>query len=219
MTNFSSTFSIGLHSALIVLGLSATMLHGQTGQGVIVGSVTDVSGAVIPSAKVRVTDRDTKFNYSPTTNAEGLYRAPYLNPGVYEVVFEAQGFKRLVRSTIQVRATETVRLDVILEVGSVTESIEVGAQASMLETETSSTGHLVSGVQLSKLPSPQMKVESMLWYVPGVTGQGGNGHAAGGRSRSFSMTTDGVSALTPGTGVIGTAGTCPPRSTTWKRSR
>ncbi len=204
MTNFSSTFSIGLHSALIVLGLSATMLHGQTGQGVIVGSVTDVSGAVIPSAKVRVTDRDTKFNYSPTTNAEGLYRAPYLNPGVYEVVFEAQGFKRLVRSTIQVRATETVRLDVILEVGSVTESIEVGAQASMLETETSSTGHLVSGVQLSKLPSPQMKVESMLWYVPGVTGQGGNGHAAGGRSRSFSMTTDGVSALTPGTGVIGT---------------
>lgn len=190
----------------LALGTLAAVMAAaaQTGQGTIVGSVTDSSGAAIAGSTVRITGKDTGFSYSPVTNDEGLYRQPYLNPGTYEVAFEAQGFKKLVRTSITVRSTETVRLDATLEVGQLVESIEVGAQATLLETETSSTGHLVSGHQLNRLPSPQMKVESMLWYVPGVTSQAGAGHAAGGRSRSFSMTTDGVSALTPGTGVIGT---------------
>lgn len=119
-------------------------------------------------------------------------------------MFEAGGFKRLVRSNIQVRSSETLRVDAALEVGNVVESIEVAASATLLETETSSTGHLVTGDQLTKLPSPQLKIESMLWYVPGITSQQGFGHAAGGRSRSFVMANDGVSALTLGTGVVGT---------------
>ncbi len=176
----------------------------QTGQGTIVGTVTDSTGAVVAGAQVRITDKETRFTYSPVTNEDGLYRQPYLNPGTYEVAFESQGFKKLVRTSIAVRSTETVRLDAQLEVGQVVESVEVGASATLLETETSSTGHLVTSQQLMKLPSPQMKIESMMWYVPGVTSQGGYGHAAGGRSRSFSMTSDGVSSLTPGTGVIGT---------------
>src|SRR5437016_526584 len=84
--------------------------------------------------------------------------------------------------------------------GSVTDS--TGAQ--LLETETATTGHLVSGTELTTLPTPQMKIESMLWYVSGVTSQSGNGHAAGGRSRAFQMTTDGASATNPGEGVVGT---------------
>lgn len=183
---------------------AALLLPAQTGQGTIVGSVNDTTGAVIAGVQIRMVHKETGFSYSPTTNEEGLYRQPYLNPGTYEVTFEAQGFKKLVRTAITVRSTETVRVDAQLEVGQVVESIEVGASATLLETETSSTGHLVSGRELVKLPSPQMKVESMLWYVPGVTSQGGFGHAAGGRSRSFQMTSDGVSSLTPGTGVIGT---------------
>jgi hypothetical protein len=186
---------------LLAAGCSA---YAQTGQGTIVGTVSDSTGAIVPGVQVRVTAKDTGFTYAPTTNDQGLYRQPYLNPGTYEITFEAQGFKKLVRTNIEVRSTETVRVDAQLEVGQVVESIEVGASATLLETETSSTGHLVTGAQLNKLPTPQMKVESMLWYVPGVTSQAGFGHAAGGRSRAFSMTTDGVSALTPGTGVIGT---------------
>lgn len=192
-----------LKGVLGVLVISAC-LFGQTGQGTIVGTVTDSTGAIVPGVRVRIANKETGFTYSPTSNAQGLYRQPYLNPGTYEMSFEADGFKRLVRSSIAVRSTETVRVDASLEVGQVVESIEVGASATLLETETSSTGHLVTGQQLTKLPTPQMKVESMLWYVPGVTSQSGYGHAAGGRSRSFSMTSDGVSSLTPGTGVIGT---------------
>ncbi|MBK9171129.1 MAG: TonB-dependent receptor [Bryobacterales bacterium] len=176
----------------------------QTGQGIMTGLVTDSSGAIIPGVNLRITNRATGFVHTAQTNAEGLYRVPYLTPGMYEVIFESEGFRRIVRSNIQVRSTETVRLDATLEVGSVVEQIEVAASASLLETETSMTGHLVTGTQLTKLPTPQMKIESMLWLVPGVTGQAGSGHAAGGRSRAFVIANDGVSGMTPGTGSIGT---------------
>jgi hypothetical protein len=176
----------------------------QTGRGGIVGTVSDPAGAVVPGVAIRVTQAGTGFSSTTVSNAEGLYRVPYLNPGMYELTFEAPGFKRLMRSQIQVRAAETPRVDVVLEVGQVIEQVQVSARAALLETETSSTGHLVTGTELTKLPTPQMKVESMLWYVPGVTGQRGSGHAAGGRSRAFVMANDGVSGMTPGTGSIGT---------------
>jgi hypothetical protein len=198
--------TITLLAVLVVFSLSllAPPAVAQTGQGTLVGQVSDTSGAIIAGVAVRITNKQTGFVYSAFTNEEGLYRTPYLNPGFYEITFEAQGFKKLLRSDIQVRSTETARLDVVLEVGSVVESVEISARAALLETETSSTGHLVTGVQLAKLPTPQMKIESMLWYVPGVTGQAGSGHAAGGRSRAFVIANDGVSAMNPGTGAIGT---------------
>jgi hypothetical protein len=89
---------------------------------------------------------ETGFTYSMATNEEGLYRLPYLNPGTYEISYEAQGFKKLVRTGIEVRSTETARVDVTLEVGNVTESVQVTGQAALLETETSMAGHLVDGI-------------------------------------------------------------------------
>jgi hypothetical protein len=73
------------------------------------------------------------------TNEQGLYRVPYLNPGSYQITFEASGFRRLVRSGIELRAAETPRIDVVLEIGQVVESVEVSARAALLETETSAT--------------------------------------------------------------------------------
>ncbi|MGH9720131.1 MAG: carboxypeptidase regulatory-like domain-containing protein [Bryobacteraceae bacterium] len=184
--------------------LASAFAFAQTGQGIIVGLVNDSSGAIIPSVAVRITNTQTGFVHTATTNEEGLYRVPYLNPGMYEIAFESQGFKKLLRTNIQVRSTETARVDVTLEVGTVVDTVEVGAATTVLETETSVTGHLVTGTELVKLPTPQMKIESMLWYVPGVTSQNGVGHTAGSRSRAFVLGNDGVSGLTPGTGVVGT---------------
>ncbi|MBM3784119.1 MAG: carboxypeptidase regulatory-like domain-containing protein [Acidobacteria bacterium] len=148
--------------SLVLASVLTVAVSAQTGQGIVVGLVADASGAVIPNTKISVKDRDTGFVYSATSNEEGLYRAPYVNPGFYDVTYEAQGFKRAVRTNIQVRSTETARVDVTLEVGSVAEQIEVSSRAVLLETETSMTGHLVTGAELTKLPTPQMKVESML---------------------------------------------------------
>ncbi len=187
-----------------LLLLLPAALAAQTGQGTMTGLVTDPTGALIPGVSVRIVNNATGFVYSALTNNEGLYRVPYITPGVYDVTLEADGFKRSVRTGIQVRSTETARLDVALEVGSLVEQVEVSAAGLVLETETSSTGHLVTGQTLTALPTPQMKIESMLWYVPGVVGQRGQGHAVGGRSRAFNMSNDGVSGLTPGTGTLGT---------------
>lgn len=184
--------------------LIAPIVTAQTGQGTLTGSITDSTGAIIPGVSVSIVNQANGFVYSAVSNAEGIYRVPYLNAGMYQISYETAGFKKLVRQNIQIRSTETLGLNVILEIGDVVESVEVSAAAQLLETETSTTGHLISGKELTTLPTPQMKIESMLWYVAGVTSQRGNGHVAGGRSRAFQMTTDGALATNPGEGTVGT---------------
>ena len=143
----------------------------QTGQGTIVGRVTDTTSGIVPGVAVHLQHAGTGFTYDALTNEEGMYRIPYLNPGTYEITFEAQGFKKTVNSNITVRSTETTRVDVVLEIGQVVDSIEVKAETPLLETETSTVGHLVSGDIRNKLPTPQQKIQSILWYMPGVTSQ------------------------------------------------
>src|SRR5688572_8622746 len=189
---------------LIFLLLSAASAFAQTGQGSIVGSVTDSSSGVIPGVAVRAQHTGTGFTYNAITTDEGIYRLLYLNPGTYEVTYESPGFKKLVRSNVAVRSTETVRVDVVLDVGQVVDSIEVKADVALLETETSTVGHLVTGEILNKLPTPQQKIQSILWYLPGVTSQGGDGHIAGQRSRAFVATMDGVSGMEPVRGEVAT---------------
>jgi len=191
-----------------VLFVAALLLpppgQAQTGQGTIVGTVSDATGAVIPDVSVTSTNRDTRVNRATVTNAEGIYRIPYLNPGYYEINFEADGFKKLLRSNIQVRSSETVRVNVPLEIGNVVETVEVSAASQLLETETSVTGDLVPGEILTSVPIPQMKIQSILWYMAGMTNQGGYGHVAGQRSRAFQATMDGVSGMEPVRGGVST---------------
>jgi hypothetical protein len=205
MVRLLGRVSLSLFLLFGALVFSGAVVYAQTGQGTLTGSITDSSGAVIPTVAVVVKNENTGFTYNAVTNEEGIYRVPYLNAGMYEVTYEATGFRRMVRNGVQIRSTETLGLNITLEIGNVVESVEVSAGAQLLETETSTTGHLVSGVELTTLPTPQMKIESMIWYVAGVTSQSGNGHTAGGRSRAFQMTTDGVSATNPGEGTVATA--------------
>ena len=95
----------------------ASAAYSQTGQGTLTGSVTDTSGAIVSGVSVLVRNQNTGFTYNAVTTQEGIYRVPYLNVGSYEVAFEAAGFKKLARKDIPIRSTETLRLDVTLEVG------------------------------------------------------------------------------------------------------
>ncbi|MCC6862662.1 MAG: TonB-dependent receptor [Bryobacterales bacterium] len=183
--------------AVLATLLCSSVSFGQTGQGIITGLVTDSSGAIMPGVTVTVRNPETDFTYKVVTNAEGLYRVLYLNPGYYEISYEVQGFKRLVRSNIQVRSTETTRVDVTMEIGSVAESVEVTGAAPLLETETSMAGHLVTAVTVTRIPNPQRHIYSLPWIFPSVTSQGGWGHAVGQRSRSFNVTLDGVPGVEP----------------------
>src|SRR5690349_11635696 len=122
--------------ALCVALLTATGASAQTtGAATIVGTVTDSTGAVVPQAKVTVVNTETNFNFAGLTNQDGYYYVPYLRPGIYKVTIEAPGFKRYVRDSIELRTNDSPRIDVKLEIGNVSESVEVQAETPLLETE------------------------------------------------------------------------------------
>src|SRR5215470_12408948 len=121
------------------LGFAAGALA-QVDTGTISGRVTDPTGAPIPAVQVSLVQTENNFHYTAITNADGIYRVQSLQPGTYRVTFEAAGFKRGVHESVPVRVGDVRPVDATMEVGTVTESVEVKAQSVLLETETSSTG-------------------------------------------------------------------------------
>ncbi len=132
--------------------LVSVALAQTTGTATVVGTITDNTGAVVPGAAINIVNNETQFVYNGETNTEGGYYVPNLNPGTYRLTIQAQGFKRYVREGVILRTSEQPRIDVQLEVGSVTESINVAASAPLLETETTSTGQVLEGETIVKIP-------------------------------------------------------------------
>src|SRR5579871_6073790 len=97
----------------------------QLNTGTITGTVTDPSGALVPDVKVTARNTATNLARETTTSGAGVYRVSDLIVGPYEVTFEAPAFKKLVRTGITLDVTQVVRVDAKMEVGSVTESVQV----------------------------------------------------------------------------------------------
>jgi outer membrane receptor protein involved in Fe transport len=166
-------FSVrGVWVALFAILLTAFPLCAQIDNGNITGRVTDQSGAAIAGAQVTVTQTAMNFETVTQSNEEGLYRANQLRPGPYTVAVVAQGFKRTVRQEIDLRMGETLQVNVALEIGAVAESVEVKAEAAMLQTETSATGQVVEGDYFYRLPNFQRNIKGILFFTPGMTYSG-----------------------------------------------
>jgi uncharacterized surface anchored protein len=135
--------------ALVGVSLLA---QSSTGTATMVGAVTDSTGSVVPGARITVTNADAGFVFTSITTAEGTWYIPNLNPGSYQLRIEAQGFKAYVQNGITLRTGEQPRIDVRLEVGNLTESIQVTGTAPLLETETSTSGQVLEGQTLIKMP-------------------------------------------------------------------
>src|SRR5260370_29379558 len=135
-------------SALLAQAPSAQ----TTGAAPILGTVTDTTGAVIPGVKVTVVSTETGFHFEGVTNNDGYYYIPYLRPGVYNVTIEAQGFKKYVRESIELRTNDQPRIDVKLEIGSMAESVEVVGSTPLLETETPVTGGVMESQTVLHIP-------------------------------------------------------------------
>lgn len=132
------------------------------------GTVTDSSGAVVANAKVTAINIATNFETETVTNTEGLYRMPFLRPGDYRVRIIAPGFKTFVRDNIELRIGSTLPINGVLELGSLTESVNVSAEAPLLETETSTTGTVVNGEFFARMPLFQRHSRGVLYLTPGV---------------------------------------------------
>jgi hypothetical protein len=191
-----------LLAAIAFLTAGSTLAQ-TTGAATIVGTVTDTSGAVIPGAKITVVNTETNFQFAGLTNQDGYYYVPYLRPGVYKVEIEATGFKRAVREGIELRTNDSPRVDVKLEVGNVTESVEVQAETPLLETETVVAGGVLSGNVVVQIPVLQKLTFRILPYLPDT--QVINGlHLNGQRERAMGYNLDGLGAKEPVTGAVGT---------------
>jgi hypothetical protein len=167
-----------------------------TGTATIAGAVTDSSGSAVVGARVTVTNTGTGVAISTSTTGEGTYYVPTLNPGTYRVQIEFQGFKQYVREGIVLRTAEQPRIDVQLEVGAVSESVNVSGSAQLLETETSGSGAVLEGTTIIKMPVLQKAFNRIVLYTPGMQVVNGQ-HAIGQRQRAFGMTIDGVSGKEP----------------------
>ncbi|MEW5977870.1 MAG: carboxypeptidase-like regulatory domain-containing protein [Acidobacteriota bacterium] len=138
-------------SLFLLFDASSTSLA-QTATGQITGTVRDTSGAVMAGTKVGLTNRDTNFTREITTNSDGDYVFPLLPVGTYSVTAEQAGFRVAKRSDIKVNVAQVVRIDLELEVGEVTQTIEVHSTAAAIDSETAAVGQIISQRQVVDLP-------------------------------------------------------------------
>src|SRR5215472_16463246 len=182
--------------------LAASLLaQSSTGTATMVGAVTDSTGAVVLGAKITVTNKDTGYVFTSLTTSEGTWYIPNLNPGNYQLKIEAAGFKSYVQEGITLRTAEEPRMDVRLEVGNVTEAIMVMGAPPLLETVTATSGQVLEGQTIVKMPVLQKAFYRMYLYMPGMNvisaTAGSEQHAVGQRQRALGYTIDGVDAKEP----------------------
>src|SRR5687767_7383109 len=127
---------------LIVALMLVASASAQDTRGQILGTVTDSGGAVVPGAVVRAINVNSGVESSAVTNSSGEYLIPFLIPGNYTVRAENPGFKRAERANVEVRISERIPVNIQLEVGAVSETVIVSANAVLLETGTASMGQV-----------------------------------------------------------------------------
>lgn len=151
---------------MLALTLVALTLA-QIETGIIVGTVTDPSGAAIVNAKVAINSVRTGRDTTLSTNTEGFFQSPPLAPGDYRLTAELAGFKRAVAS-IRVEVNQRVAADFKLEVGEVNQQVEVTATAQGLETETSTLGNIRSQKAVAELPLNARNYAFLIGLAPGA---------------------------------------------------
>ncbi len=147
--------------------LNVSMSFGQ-GAGAMLGTVTDASGAMIPGVEITVTNQGTNQVRTGITNETGNYRVEPLMNGVYSVSAELAGFRKEVRTDIKVDVDARVRIDFKLEVGSVSEVVEVTGAAPVVQTDSSQVGTVVDERKILDLPLNGRNFSSLAYITPGT---------------------------------------------------
>nr|MBP6822633.1 carboxypeptidase regulatory-like domain-containing protein [Acidobacteriota bacterium] len=140
----------------------------QEFRGSIAGRVTESSGAAVVGAQVTVTNVATNTSASAITSDTGEYQSLFLIPGNYTLSIEAKGFKKSIRQNVEVRVGDKLQLDITLEIGAVTESVNVTAEASLLETNTASAGQVIDRRRISELPLSDGNPFVLTRLAPGI---------------------------------------------------
>ena len=146
--------------AIVALCCAVLPLRGQEARGTLLGRVSDPSSAVIVAAKVEAVNDATGVRYSSTTNDSGDFLIPFLIPGPYTITVEHAGFKMYSRKGIVVRVNDQVSINVVLELGEASQTVNVSAESPMLDTSTASMGQVVESRSILELPLKDGMVRS-----------------------------------------------------------
>src|SRR5262249_52927258 len=201
---FSIKRAIELSTAVALLMLSsATVARAQFDSGQISGFVREYSKAVIPNATVTATNQGNGDRRQTTANADGYFVFPNLVVGDYTITAEAPGFRRFVETNIKLSAASKISVDIELQVGAVTESVEVTASTSQVQTETAQVGRTVDTRQIQDLTLNGRNPIFLALLKPGVIGgsigtfapddvTNGDFSINGGRSDEYVVMVDGA---------------------------
>ncbi len=186
-------------TALVLLSVLA---GAQTNVASITGICTDTSGAVVPNASVVITNLDTGISNRTQTNDAGVYFIPALNPGRYRVEVQVTGFRRKQLDNLQIETGQKARLDLTLEVGSVSENVEIQASAPLLQRETAEISETISAKEIRNLPMANRAPYNLLLLSAGIAAGGndpsdldysGAVSVNGSRTRGTAFVVDGAS--------------------------
>src|SRR6266852_9597775 len=191
------SFAIAFAIAVIAVCLATPGL-GQTVFGTILGTVTDVSGAVVPNVVITVTNQGENVSRDVRSDAQGNYQAENMKAGLYTVSAIATGFKDTVLTDVRLDARQTVRADMKLTVGSAAEKVTVEANAELVNTESEVISANVTSTEVLGLPANYRGAGStspykLLAFLPGVTGDDdGNISVQGTGTNQVEYTIDGI---------------------------
>src|SRR5262245_46742913 len=136
---------------MFIMSMPSALLNAQD-RGTITGQVVDATGAILPAAKVTLTNPSTGQTTTVATNTEGVYTFLSLNAGRYEITAEKEGFRKAQAANVLVQVSTVTRLDIQMELGGVQETVQVTSTTPLLQTERSDLGTVVDNKAIQQLP-------------------------------------------------------------------
>jgi hypothetical protein len=164
---------------MVLLGCACALA--QTITGSITGTVTDPSGAVVTNARVVATNVETGVTHGTNTNEAGVYNLVFLPVGQYTVTSEAKGFKKMVLGPFALEVNQIAKVDVKMEVGEISQSIEIAGVAPILQTESTQTGAALTADTVSSIPLNGRNFASLTQLIPGAISTSPNAMNTSGR--------------------------------------
>src|SRR3954449_7143421 len=153
---------------LILSTFLVLLLNAADPTGTIAGTILDPSGASVPNALVAVANTQTGLRREQRTSTDGQFIFPLLPIGTYEVSIEAGGFRRSIQTGVRVEADQSATLPITLQVGMPTESVQVQADAEMVETRSGALSQVISQQKVVGLPLDGRNAASLVLLAPGT---------------------------------------------------
>lgn len=184
--------ALALMLLLLVL-LATTHCWAQVVTGTLVGIVRDTTGAVIPNAKIVVTEISTNVQRTGSTTSDGYFNFPYLSPGPYQIKVDASGFKTLIEKNITISVSTVARVDAVLNPAGITNTVVVTAAPPPLQTESAEVALNLASRPINDLPLEYRNAQALVGLAAGVTAVAGGEATPGDPAGSISFNANGQS--------------------------